>query len=212
MDGPATACVEINAQSEHDLMVTEALAIPFSFLVLVGVFGGLLAAAVPLAVGVWAIVGSMALLRVLTLFTEVSTFALNLTIAMGLALAVDYTLLNDEAIAMGLSRTGRIVTAAALLMGISFAALMASQVSLMVMFGLGLTLAVLMDATLVRMLMVPAFLHLLGRRNWWAPARMARWHERFGIREVAPARRVARTGGGHRARPFPAERGLPSRS
>jgi putative drug exporter of the RND superfamily len=107
---------------------------------------------------------------------------------------------NDEAIAMGLARTGRIVTAAALLMGISFSALMASQVSLMVMFGLGLTLAVLMDATLVRMLMVPAFMHLLGRRNWWAPARMVRWHARFGIREVAPARRVARTGR-HRARP-----------
>jgi RND superfamily putative drug exporter len=106
---------------------------------------------------------------------------------------------NDEAIAMGLARTGRIVTAAALLMGISFSALMASEVSLMRMFGLGLTLAVLMDATLVRMLMVPAFMHLLGRRNWWAPARMARWHERFGIREVAPARRVSRTGGRHRA-------------
>ena len=47
--------------------------------------------------------------------------------------------------------------------------------------------------------MVPAFTHLLGRRNWWAPARMARWHERFGIRDVAPARRVSRTGGRHRA-------------
>jgi RND superfamily putative drug exporter len=91
--GPAMAYVEINAQSEHDLLVMEAIAIPFSFLVLVGVFGGLLAAALPLAVGIWAIVGSMALLRLLTLFTEVSTFALNLTIAMGLALAVDYTLL-----------------------------------------------------------------------------------------------------------------------
>jgi RND superfamily putative drug exporter len=106
---------------------------------------------------------------------------------------------NDEAIALGLSRTGRIVTAAALLMAISFAALMASEVSIMRMFGLGLTLAVLMDATLVRMLLVPAFMHLMGPRNWWAPDGMARWHGRFGLREcgrVAPARRPL--GGRHR--------------
>ncbi|BBY27312.1 MMPL family transporter [Mycolicibacterium sediminis] len=106
---------------------------------------------------------------------------------------------NDEAIALGLSRTGRIVTAAALLMAISFAALMASEVSIMRMFGLGLTLAVLMDATLVRMLLVPAFMHLMGPRNWWAPEGMARWHDRFGLREcgrVAPPRRML--GGRHR--------------
>jgi putative drug exporter of the RND superfamily len=90
---------------------------------------------------------------------------------------------NDEAIAMGLARTGRIVTAAALLMAISFSALMASQVSIMRMFGLGLTLAVAMDATLVRMLLVPSFMHLLGRRNWWAPGWMAAWHRRFGVNE-----------------------------
>ena len=64
--GPAMAYVEINEQAEHDLIVMEAIAIPFSFFVLVWVFGGLLAAAVPLAVGIWAIVGSMALLRLLT--------------------------------------------------------------------------------------------------------------------------------------------------
>jgi uncharacterized membrane protein YdfJ with MMPL/SSD domain len=61
------------------------------------------------------------------------------------------------------------VTAAALVMSISFAALIAGQVSIVRMFGLGLTLAVLMDATLVRMLLVPAFMHVLGRANWWAP-------------------------------------------
>jgi RND superfamily putative drug exporter len=90
---------------------------------------------------------------------------------------------NDDAIAMGLAHTGRIVTAAALLMAISFSALMASQVSIMRMFGLGLTLAVVMDATLVRMLLVPAFMHLLGTRNWWAPHRLAEWHRRFGFSE-----------------------------
>jgi putative drug exporter of the RND superfamily len=93
---------------------------------------------------------------------------------------------NDDAIALGLARTGRIVTAAALLMAISFAALMASQVSIMRMFGLGLTLAVVMDATLVRMLLVPSFMHLLGRRNWWAPTRLAQWQQRYGLNESQP--------------------------
>ncbi|MCZ8377491.1 MMPL family transporter [Mycobacterium sp. CPCC 205372] len=95
---------------------------------------------------------------------------------------------NDEAVALGLARTGRVVTAAALIMSISFAALIAAQVSFMRMFGVGLTLAVLADATLVRMLLVPAFMHVLGRWNWWAPAPLARLHERIGISESAPER------------------------
>ncbi|MEE3062813.1 MAG: MMPL family transporter [Actinomycetota bacterium] len=85
---------------------------------------------------------------------------------------------NDESIARGLARTGRIITAAALLMSISFAALISAGVSFMRMFGLGLTIAVLMDATVVRMLLVPAFMHVLGGLNWWAPASLARWHHR----------------------------------
>src|SRR5690606_3540282 len=61
---------------------------------------------------------------------------------------------------------------------ISFGALIAAQVSFMRMFGLGLMLAVLIDATLVRMVLLPAFMHLMGRWNWWAPAPLARWHAR----------------------------------
>jgi RND superfamily putative drug exporter len=80
---------------------------------------------------------------------------------------------NDESVALGLARTGRVVTAAALLMSISFAALIAAEVAFMRMFGVGLTLAVLADATLVRMLLVPAFMHVLGRWNWWAPKPLA---------------------------------------
>ena len=84
---------QINGQSERDLLTMESIAIPLSFVVLVWVFGGLIAAALPLAVGGFAIVGSMAVLRLITLVTDVSIFALNLTTAMGLALAIDYTLL-----------------------------------------------------------------------------------------------------------------------
>src|SRR6478736_3829048 len=91
---------------------------------------------------------------------------------------------NDESVALGLARTGRVVTAAALLMAISFAALIAAKVSFMRMFGVGLTLAILADATLVRMMLVPAFMHVLGRWNWWAPKPLARLHERIGISET----------------------------
>jgi RND superfamily putative drug exporter len=92
---------------------------------------------------------------------------------------------NDESVALGLAHTGRVVTAAAMVMSISFAGLIAAQVSFMRMFGLGLTLAVVVDATLVRTVLVPAFMHILGRWNWWAPAPLARLHRRIGISESA---------------------------
>lgn len=95
---------------------------------------------------------------------------------------------NDESVALGLARTGRVITAAALVMSISFAALIAAQVSFMRMFGVGLTLAVLADATLVRMVLVPSFMHVLGRWNWWAPPVLTRLHDRFGISEAAEDR------------------------
>jgi uncharacterized membrane protein YdfJ with MMPL/SSD domain len=108
---------------------------------------------------------------------------------------------NDESVALGLARTGRVVTAAALVMSISFAALIAAQVSFMRMFGLGLTLAVLADATLVRMVLVPAFMHVLGRWGWWAPKPLMRLHERFGISEAGsatPTELVGAAAGRHR--------------
>lgn len=95
---------------------------------------------------------------------------------------------NDESVALGIGRTGRVITAAALIMAISFAALMGAQVSFMRLFGLGLTVAVLVDATLVRMVLVPAFMHVLGRLNWWAPAPLARLHERLRLREGSAPR------------------------
>jgi RND superfamily putative drug exporter len=85
--------VQITDQSQRDLLLMESLAIPLSFLVLVWVFGGLVAAALPVAVGGMAILGALSVLRVITFTTDVSIFALNLTTAMGLALAIDYTLL-----------------------------------------------------------------------------------------------------------------------
>ncbi|BBX18630.1 membrane protein [Mycolicibacterium duvalii] len=95
---------------------------------------------------------------------------------------------NDEAVALGIAYTGRVITAAALIMSISFAALIASNVSFMRMFGLGLTLAVLVDATLVRMVLVPSAMHLMGGWNWWAPPWLRRVHHRVSISEEPPAR------------------------
>ncbi len=111
---------------------------------------------------------------------------------------------NDESVALGVARTGRVITAAALVMSMSFAALIAAQVSFMRMFGLGLTLAVAVDATLVRMVLVPAFMHVMGRWNWWAPKPLVWIHDRFGLSEgasVEPAEAVqdADRPGRHRA-------------
>jgi RND superfamily putative drug exporter len=93
---------------------------------------------------------------------------------------------NDEAVALGLAHTGRVITAAAIVMSITFAALIAAQVSFMRMFGVGLTLAVLVDVTLVRLMLVPAFMHMVGSWNWWAPKPLARLHQRIGISESGP--------------------------
>ena len=79
--------------SKRDLVTMESIAIPVSFVALVWVFGGLLAAALPIMIGMFAIPGALAVLRLTTLFTNVSVFAINLTAAIGLALAVDYSLL-----------------------------------------------------------------------------------------------------------------------
>jgi putative drug exporter of the RND superfamily len=90
---------------------------------------------------------------------------------------------SDESVALGIAHTGRVITAAALIMSVSFAALIAAHVAFIRMFGLGLTLAVLVDATLVRMVLVPAFMHVMGQWNWWAPRPLVWLHHRLGFAE-----------------------------
>jgi RND superfamily putative drug exporter len=90
---------------------------------------------------------------------------------------------NTASVAMGLEHTGRIVTAAALLLSVVFVAFATSGVTFIKLFGIGLTIAVIMDATLVRATLVPAFMRLAGRANWWAPAWMRKVYDRFGISE-----------------------------
>ena len=91
-----------------------------------------------------------------------------------------------ESVALGLERTGRIVTYAALLFCVAIGAFATSKVVFIKEVGVGTALAVLIDAFLVRALLVPSLMALLGRWNWWAPRPLARLHARFGLRE-APA-------------------------
>jgi putative drug exporter of the RND superfamily len=97
--------------------------------------------------------------------------------------AYDETGDNDLSVRLGLQRSGRIVTSAALLIVVVFAGFASGEVLGIKQLGFGLALAVIVDATIVRSILVPATMRLLGDRNWWAPAPLRRLHDRFGISE-----------------------------
>jgi RND superfamily putative drug exporter len=97
---------------------------------------------------------------------------------------------NASAVAVGLERTGSIVTAAALLLALVFFAFVSSDISFIKLLGLGTGIAVLVDATLIRGALVPAFMRLLGDWNWWAPRPLKALHARFGLAEAPQPRRV----------------------
>jgi RND superfamily putative drug exporter len=92
---------------------------------------------------------------------------------------------NRHAVVVGLERTGGVVTAAALITAVVFTAMASSRLTHIEMFGVGLALAVLMDAFVVRALLVPALMVLAGRANWWAPAPLRRLHARVGLAHTA---------------------------
>ncbi len=130
--------------------------------------------------------------------TDTTTPILMFCIAFGLSMDYEVFLLsrikeehdrtgdNDLAVAAGLERTGRLVTAAALLLSITFFAFATSGVTFIKLFGFGLGVAVLVDAFIVRATLVPALMKLAGEWNWWAPAPLRRLHERFGLAEGGP--------------------------
>jgi uncharacterized membrane protein YdfJ with MMPL/SSD domain len=90
-----------------------------------------------------------------------------------------------ESVAIGLERTGRIVTYAALLFCVAIGAFSTSEVVFIKELGVGTALAVLIDAFLIRALLVPSLMAMLGKWNWWAPRPLARLHRRIGLREEA---------------------------
>jgi RND superfamily putative drug exporter len=118
--------------------------------------------------------------------------------AVGFGLATDYGVFllsrikeardagapNSEAVAVGLERTGRIVTAAALLFAVAIGAFVTSDIVFIKELGLGAALAVLIDASIIRALLVPSLMELLGSANWWAPRPLRRLHQRVGLHET----------------------------
>ena len=90
---------------------------------------------------------------------------------------------NTVAIASGLQRTGGVITSAALLLVIVIGMFSISSITFIKLLGVGMIVALILDATLVRMLLVPATMRLLGHANWWAPAPLRRFHAKYGIRE-----------------------------
>jgi RND superfamily putative drug exporter len=91
---------------------------------------------------------------------------------------------DADAVAIGLERVGRITTAAALLFAVAIGAFVTSEMIFIKQLGLGTALAVLIDATIVRALLVPSLMEMLGKWNWWAPKPLRRVHARLGLSEV----------------------------
>jgi uncharacterized membrane protein YdfJ with MMPL/SSD domain len=131
-----------------------------------------------------------------------------LLFAVGFGLATDYGVLllsrikeaydggatNSDAVAIGLERTGRLVTSAAVLFAVAIGAFAFSGIVFIKELGIGAALAVLIDASIIRALLVPSLMELLGSLNWWAPAPLRRLYERIGLREEPlPATQTSRT-------------------
>jgi RND superfamily putative drug exporter len=129
-----------------------------------------------------------------------------LLFALGFGLATDYGVFllsrikearerghdDSEAVAIGLERTGRIVTAAALLFAVAVGAFATSEIAFIKQIGVGIALIVLIDATIIRALLVPSLMQMLGPWNWWAPAPLRRLHAKLGVSESpAPAAAAA---------------------
>jgi RND superfamily putative drug exporter len=91
---------------------------------------------------------------------------------------------NEEAVATGIARTGRVITAAALAIAVVFLAFSVSSVFFVKQIAIGMAVGVLLDATIVRALLVPSLMRLFGEWNWWAPAPLRRIQRRLGFSEA----------------------------
>lgn len=179
--GMAGTFANINHQVEKDLILAEAIAIPVSGLLLVLVFGSVVAAALPLGVGLFAIAATLGILRLLTMVMDVSIFALNMTSALGLALAIDYSLFivsryREElaagrdpraAIMRSVQTAGRTVVFSGLTVALALAALAVFPQPFFKSFAYA-GVAVVAAAVGASVLLLPAALILLGDRvNAW---------------------------------------------
>ncbi len=172
---------QISKQISRDLAIAESVAVPLTLVALIFVFGSVVAALLPLAIGGLAIVGTLAILRLLTLFVPVSVYAINLTTALGLGLAIDYSLFivsryreelrngksGPEAVELAVRHAGRTVLFSSLTVGLSMAAMLVFPFYFLRSFAYA-GLAVVAVAALGAVVVLPALLSLLGRRiNSW---------------------------------------------
>ncbi|WP_129838226.1 MMPL family transporter [Streptomyces sp. RFCAC02] len=168
---------EVQSTIEEDLLTAELIALPITLLILVLVFGGVVAALLPLGVGIVAILGTNAAVRVITEFTDVSVFAQNLTTALGLGLAIDYALLivrryreelaagaePADAVATTVRTAGRAVLFSALTVAVSLSAMLVFPLYFLRSFAYaGISVVILAAAAALTLL--PALLMLLGHR------------------------------------------------
>jgi RND superfamily putative drug exporter len=168
---------ELQSTIEEDLLTAELIALPITLLILILVFGGVVAALLPLGVGIVAILGTNAVLRVLTEFTDVSVFAQNLTTALGLGLAIDYALLivrryreelaggadPGQAVSTTIRTAGRAVLFSALTVAVSLSAMLVFPLYFLRSFAYA-GISVVMLAATAALVLLPAVLLLLGHR------------------------------------------------
>lgn len=175
----------INDQSERDLVFAESLSLPVTLAVLVLVFGGLVAASLPVLVGVLSVLGALASLRLISEFVDVNVFAVNIASLLGLGLAIDYGLFivsrfreelaregadTPTAITRTLATAGRTVAFSALLLMCAFAGTLVFPQSMLKSLGFGAMSAVAVAAAM-SLTVLPAALALLGHRiSTWS------WH------------------------------------
>ncbi len=175
--GAALAYHQVNDQTKKDLALAEAIAIPLTAIALILVFGSVIAALIPLAVGIFSIIETLAILRTLSTVTDVSIYAMNMTTALGLALAIDYSLFMvsryreelkagrepDEAIVATVRTAGRTVLFSALTVGLSLSAMIVFPMYFLRSFAYA-GIAVVALAAAASIIVLPACLALIGTR------------------------------------------------
>ncbi|RKN10229.1 MMPL family transporter [Streptomyces radicis] len=198
--GPAARLVDFRAMLAERTPWAVAIVLVSIFVLLFAFTGSLL---LPIRTILTTLLSLGAALGAVVLVFQDDLGALNITappliLAIAFGLAMDYELFilarmreawldsgdPHTAVVTGLRRSGRVVSCAALLLAVVFGAFMTGGFSPILQIGLGLTLAVLIDATLVRMLLVPATMTLLGRRAWWSPTPLRTLHTRYGLSEA----------------------------
>lgn len=210
--GPSVELVDGKALIADRLPLAAGLIATVSFLVLMIVFGSLFLPIISLVLNVLSLTAAFGAmvwgfqdgnLSDLLNFTSTGTIEISIPVLLfflAFGLSMDYQVFmlsrikeeydhrrdNTTAVAVGLQRTGPIITAAAAIIAVVFIGLAAGEISIIKLLGIGLALAVIVDATIVRAALVPAFLRLAGPASWWAPRSIRRLHQKLGIHHAPP--------------------------